>query len=111
MKVVYCLAIGLFLSTGGILLQQSPSPLQQPTASEKQRIKNERLVRKHFRDDIESAKEADRKEVVLPGIIEMPIVTPSMSDIANKYSLLRVRVITKETIVSDHTQISIPGTS
>lgn len=99
MKIIYYLVIGLFLSGGGVLLLQYTGALRQPTAEEKQRIKLEGLARDRYRGEIDRAKAENKTEVLLPAAFLMRSTVTSMEQIMRDYSLLRVKVIDKETTV------------
>jgi hypothetical protein len=52
-------------------------------------------------EEIERAKELGRKEVILPPGIDLPSPELSLEELLRDYGLLRVRVIDKETTVSE----------
>jgi hypothetical protein len=104
MKVILCLALGLVLVSGGAWMwgAKTRAPRQQ-TAADLQRVKakNEGLVRDKHRKDIENAKEQGKNEVILPSGIDLPAPQRSLEELLHNYGLLRVRVIDKETTVSE----------
>jgi hypothetical protein len=100
MKVILCIAIGLVLLSGGALLWSATrSAPKQPTTADIQRAKSGGLVRNYYRDDIESAKKQGKKEVLLPGAIDMRAPERSLEELLRDYGLLRVKVIGTETTV------------
>jgi|SRR5215475_584090 len=100
MKVILCLTIGLVLLSGGGWLWKATrkAPRQQPAANVP-RDKVEGIVRDYYREDIESAKKQGKKEVILPGGIDVPTPELSLEELLRDYGLLRVKVIDKETTV------------
>jgi len=72
---------------------------RQQTTADIQRAKYEGMVRDYFRTDIESAKEQGKKEVILPGGIDLPTPELSLEELLRDYGLLRVKVIDQETTV------------
>jgi len=58
-----------------------------------------RIVRDYYREVIESAKKQGKKEVKLPGGIDVPTPELSLKELLRDYGLLRVKVIDKETTV------------
>jgi hypothetical protein len=102
MKVILYLAIGLILLSGGAWMwgAKTKASRQQSTA-EIQRVKNEGLVRDEYRTAIESAKEQGRNEAILRPMIDLPGPQLSLEELLHDNSLLRVKVIDKETTVSE----------
>jgi len=102
MKVILYIALGLVLLCGGALLWRAKtSASRQPTTADIQRAKYEGIVRKKFRKDIERAKAEGKDEIVLPPAEGCPSTVNSIEMIMRDYSLLRVKVIDKETTVPD----------
>jgi hypothetical protein len=102
MKVILCLAIGLVLLVGGALLWKAKtSASRQQTAADIQRAKYEKIVRDYYREDIESAKEQDKNEVILPPGIDLRTPELSLEELLRDYGLLRFKVIDEETTVSE----------
>lgn len=102
MKVILCLAFGLVVVVGGAWMWGAKtSASRQQTAADIQRARNEGLVREQHREDIESAKGQGKKEVILPGGISIPTIQQSLEELLRNYGLLRVKVIDKETTVSE----------
>jgi hypothetical protein len=102
MKVILYIAIGLVLLSGGALLWRATrSASKQQTSVETQRAKNERIVRDYYRKEIESAKEQGKNEVLLPGAFDLPTPELSLEELLRDYGLLRVKVIDKETTVTE----------
>ena len=91
------------LSGGAWLWGAKTKASRQQTAADIQRVKvkNEGLVRDRYRMAIESAKEEGKNEVILPPAISMPILQLSLAELLRDYGLLRVKVIDKETTVSE----------
>ena len=102
MKVILCLTLGLVLLSGGAWLWRTKMNVpRQQTSADTQRAKYERIVRDYHREEIERAKELGRKEVILPPGIDLPTPELSLEELLCDYGLLRVRVIDKETTVSE----------
>jgi hypothetical protein len=104
MKVILCLALGLVVLVGGAWLwgtKKSPPRQQEPADIQRVKDKNERLVKDQYREDIERAKEQGKNEIVLPGGIALRTPQRSLEELLSDYGLLRVRVIDKETTVSE----------
>ena len=102
MKVILCLTLGLVLLSGGAWLWRTKMNVpRQQTSADTQRAKYERIVRDYHREEIERAKELGRKEVILPPGIDLPTPELSLEELLRDYSLLRVKVIDKETTVSE----------
>lgn len=99
MKTLLFLVLGLVLSGGGVLLWQAPGVFRQPTTAEKQRIKLERLARNRYREEIDRAKAENKTVVLLPAATNIPSNITSVEQIMRNYSLLRIKVIDKETTV------------
>ncbi len=99
MKIVHYLVIGLLLSGAGMAMWQYQNPFHQPTAAEKQRIRNEALVRDAFQKFVENAKAEGKKEAVVSVSSAIPSGVESLDDIIRDHSILRVRVIDSETAV------------
>lgn len=104
MKITHYLALGLVLLVGGAWLWGA-SVSRQQTAADIQRAKNEGIVRDHHREEIERAKAESKKEIVLPGASIIPSTVTSIEQIMRNHSLLRVKVIDKETTVDDTADI------
>jgi len=103
-KVIYSLIVILILSGSCVVLWLYPGVFGQQTASDRQRIdraKKERLVRGYYLDDIERARVQGKREVILPPGIGMPHPELSLEELLRQYSLLKVKVIDKETTVSE----------
>jgi hypothetical protein len=103
-KLIYSLTAMLFLSGGGVLLWQYSDVFGRQTPSDRQRIDRahkERLVRDNYRDDIESARAQGKKEVILPSGIAMPHPELSLEELLREYSLLKVKVVDKETKIDE----------
>jgi hypothetical protein len=100
MKVILYIAIGLVLLSGGAWLWKATwkAPRQQPAANVP-RAKYEGILRDYYREDIESAKKQGKKEVILPGGIDLPTPELSLEELLRDYGLLRVKVIDKETTI------------
>src|SRR5215510_3594925 len=100
MKIILCIAIGLVLLSGGAWLWKATrkAPRQQRAANVP-RAKYEGILRDYYREDIESAKKQGKKEVILPGGIDLPTPELSLEELLRDYGLLRVKVIDKETTV------------
>jgi hypothetical protein len=104
MKIILCLALGLILLSGGAWIWGAKTKAsRQQTAADLQRvnIKNEKLVRDRYREGIERAKNQGENEVRLPPGISIGISQQSLEELLRDYGLLRVRVIDKETTVSE----------
>jgi hypothetical protein len=102
MKVILCLVIGLVLLSGGALLWKTTrSASKRQTTADLQRAKNERIVRDYYRKEIESAKEQGKKEVILPPGISIGFSQQSLEELLRDYGLLRVKVVDRETTVSE----------
>jgi len=104
MKVILCLALGLVVVVGGAWMWGAKTKAsRQQTADDIQRVKvkNEGLVRDRYREAIESAKEEGKKEVILPPGTDLPGPELSLEELLRDYGLLRVKVIDKETTVSE----------
>jgi hypothetical protein len=102
MKVILYIALGLVVLVGGAWLWGANTKAsRQQTAADIQRVKNEEIVRSHHRKDIESAKEQGKKEVLLPGAFDLPAPELSLEELLRDYGLLRVKVIDKETTVTE----------
>jgi len=102
MKFILYIAIGLVLLSGGAWLWRAKtSASRQQTAADIQCAKNERLVRDRYREDIERAKDQGKNEVILPGGIAIGVSPQSLEELLRDNGLLRVRVIDKETTVSE----------
>jgi hypothetical protein len=104
MKVILCLALGLVVLSGGAWLWGAKTKAsRQQTSADIQRVKakNERLVRDRYRKAIENAKEEGKNEVILPPMINQPIPEQSLEELLRDYGLFRVKVIDKETTVSE----------
>ncbi|HEY9430455.1 MAG TPA: hypothetical protein VI260_03105 [Blastocatellia bacterium] len=102
MKVILCLTLGLVLLSGGAWLWRAKmNASRQQTSADTQRAKYERIVRDYHREEIERAKELGNKEVILPPGIDLPTPEQSLEELLRDYGLLRVRVIDKETTVSE----------
>jgi hypothetical protein len=104
MKVTLCLALGLVVLSGGAWLWGVKTKAsRQQTAADIQRanVKNERLVRERHRENIERAKDQGKNEVILPGGISIGVAQQSLEELLRDNGLLRVRVIDKETTVSE----------
>jgi hypothetical protein len=102
MKFILYIAIGLVLLSGGAWLWKAKkSPSRQQTAADMRRAKNEGIVRVYYRKAIETAKEQGKNEVTLPPGIDLPTLELSLEELLRDYGLLRVKVIDKETTVSE----------
>lgn len=102
MKVILCLALGLVLLSGSAWIWRAKTKAsRQQTAADIQRAKNEGLVRGKYRTAIESAKEEGKNEVILRPGIDLPTPELSLEELLRNYGLLRIRVIDKETTVSE----------
>jgi hypothetical protein len=102
MKIILCLALGLVVLSGGAWLWVAKTKeSRQQTAADIQRARNEGIVRAHHRKDIESAKEQGKNEVLLPGAFDLPTPELSLEELLRDYGLLRVKVIDKETTVTE----------
>jgi hypothetical protein len=102
MKFILYIAIGLVLLSGGAWLWRAKtSASRQQTAADIRRAKNEGIVRDYYRKAIETAKEQGKNEVILPPGIDLPIQEHSLEELLRDYGLLRVKVIDKETTVSE----------
>jgi hypothetical protein len=102
MKVILCLTLGLVLLSGGAWLWRAKmNSSGQQTSADTQRAKYERIVRDYHRKEIERAKELGKREVILPPGIDVPFAEQSLEELLRDYGLLRVRVIDKETTVSE----------
>jgi hypothetical protein len=102
MKIILCLALGLAVLSGGAWMWGAKTKAsRQQTAADIQRVRNEGLVRERHRKDIESAKEQGKREVILPPGIALPTPELSLEELLRDYGLFRVKVIDKETTVSE----------
>ena len=102
MKVILYIAIGLVLLSGGAWLWRAKmSATHQQTPADIRRAKYENIVRDYYRKDIESAKKQGKKEVILPGGIDLPTPELSLEELLRDYGLLRFKVIDQETTVSE----------
>jgi hypothetical protein len=102
MKIILCLALGLVVLSGGAWLWVAKTKeSRQQTAADIQRARNEGIVRDQYREVIETAKEQGKNEVILPPMIDLPSPQRSLEELLRNYSLLRVKVIDKETTVSE----------
>src|SRR5262249_45791643 len=93
MDIFRCVRGGLFLSIAGILLLQNSSG----RSAENENGRPQGLLKL----DIQRAREEGRREVTYIVTCELPTGINSMAEILAKYSLLRVKVIDKETTISD----------
>jgi hypothetical protein len=108
MKVILCLALGLVVLSGGAWLWGAKTKAsRQQTSADIQRVKvkNEGLVRDRYRKAIVSAKEEGKNEVILPPSIDLPTPQLPLEELLRDYGLLRVKVIDKETTVSEPADI------
>jgi hypothetical protein len=102
MKVILYIALGLVVLSGGAWLGGAKMKAsRQQTAADIQPAKNERLVRERHREEIERAKGQGKNEVILPGGIAIGFSQQSLEKLLRDFGLLRVRVIDKETTVSE----------
>jgi hypothetical protein len=104
MKVILCMALGLVVLVGGAWMWGAKTKAsRQQTSAEIQRVKvkNEGLVRDRYRKAIESAKEEGKNEVILSPGIDLPIAEQSLEELLRDNGLLRVKVLDKETTVSE----------
>jgi hypothetical protein len=102
MKSILYIAIGLALLSGGAWFWKAKkSPYRQQTAADMRRAENEGIVRVYYRKAIETAKEQGKNEVILPPAIDLPTPELSLEELLRDYGLLRVKVIDKETTVSE----------
>jgi hypothetical protein len=104
MKFILCLALGLVLFSGGAWMWGAKTKAsRQQSAADIQgvKVKNERLVRDRYREHIERAKDQGKNEVILPGGTSMGVSQQSLEELLRDNGLLRVRVIDKETTVSE----------
>jgi hypothetical protein len=102
MKLTLCLALGLVLLCGGAWLWGAKtSASRQQIAADIQRVRNEGLVRDRHREDIESAKEQGKKEIILPATISIPTVQLPLEELLRNSGLFRVKVIDKQATVSE----------
>jgi hypothetical protein len=100
MKVILCLVLGLVLLSGGALLWKTKtSASKQRATADIPRAKYEGILRDYYREDIESAKKQGKKEIILPGGIDLPTPELSLEELLRDYSLLRVKVRDTETTV------------
>jgi hypothetical protein len=100
MKVILCLAIGLVLLSGGAWMWRATRRVtKQQSITAILRAKYEGMVRDYYREDIERAKEQGKKEILLPGGIDLPTPELSLEELLRDYGLLRFKVIDQETTV------------
>lgn len=93
MDIFRCVRVGLFLSiVGGALLQNSAGRSVQDERGRPQG---------RLKDDIQIAQKEGRRAITYIELCDMPSGINSMADILREYSLLRVKVIDKETTISD----------
>jgi hypothetical protein len=103
-KVVYCLIVILVLFGGGVTLWQYPRVFGQNPSSNRERldrIDKQRVVRDYYLNEIEGARAQGKKELILPAGVATPLPELSLEELLNKYSLLRVKVLDKETTVDE----------
>ena len=93
MNIFRCVRGGLFLSVAGLLLLQNSSgrSAQDERGGPQGTLK----------DAIEAALKEGRREITYIEMCDMPSGINSMADVLREYSLLRVKVIDKETMISD----------
>ncbi|HEV2666261.1 MAG TPA: hypothetical protein VG324_15185, partial [Blastocatellia bacterium] len=93
MDIFRCVRGGLFLSVAGALLLQNSSgrSAQDERGRPQGALKN----------DIQTALKEGRREITYIVSCELPTGINSMADLLRESSLLRVRVIDKETTISD----------
>jgi hypothetical protein len=104
MKIILCLALGLVVVVGGAWMwgAKTKASRQQTDADiERVKVKNEGLVRARHRKDIESAKETGKNEVILPAPVDLLTPELSLEELLRDYGLFRVKVLDKETTVSE----------
>ncbi len=107
MKIIPYIVAVLLLSGSGVLLLKYQNPLRQPTEKEKERQKAESIIRENFKETIASAKSEGKSVALLPAVREFPIVINSLEELISNSSLLLVKVIDKETMVSEpHAEIN-----
>jgi hypothetical protein len=103
-KVVYCLIVILVIFGGGVTLWQYPRVFGQNPSSNRERldrIDKQRVVHDYYLNEIEDARAQGKKELILPAGVATPLPELSLEELLNKYSLLRVKVLDKETTVDE----------
>jgi len=93
MDISRCVRGGLFLSVAGVLLLQNSSG----KSAQDERGRPQGTLKYH----IQTALKEGRREITYVELCDMPSRINSIADILREYSLLRVKVIDKETTISD----------
>ena len=93
MDTFRCVRGGLFLSIAGVLLLQNSSG----RVAQDDRGRPQGTLKYH----IQTALKEGRREITYVELCDMPSGINSIADILREYSLLRVKVIDKETTISD----------
>jgi len=93
MNIFRCVRGGLFLSVAGVLLLQNSSGRSAPD----ERGSPQGTLKYH----IQTALKEGRREITYIEMCDMPSGINSIADVLRESSLLRVKVIDKETTISD----------
>ena len=93
MDISRCIRGGLFLSITGVLLLQNSSWRSARDESDR--------PQEPLKYIIQAALNQGRREITQIQVCDMPNGINSIADVLRKYSLLRVKVIDKETTISD----------
>jgi hypothetical protein len=93
MNIFRCVRGGLFLSVAGVVLLQNSSG----RSAQDERARPQGLLK----DMIQTAKMEGRREITRIVVCSLPTGINSITDVLRESSLLRVKVIDKETTISD----------
>lgn len=101
MKLIHYLVIGLILSSGGLMLLRSVGVIHKPTEQEKHQARLQDLARDRYGEEIERAKAENKTTILLPAAFGMPSTVTTVDQVMRDYSLLRVKVIDRETAINE----------
>jgi hypothetical protein len=93
MDIFRCVRGGLFLSVAGVLLLQNSSG----RSAQDERGRPQGILK----DQIQTALKEGRREITYIQVCDMPSGINSIADVLRESSLLRVKVVDKETTISD----------